>query len=79
MTGRQFLDVLHHNTEALLSGFTPPHPEVPPTTAPPPPVPGVSVPPGDTIPHFNTVRSIRCIKQITDALSQFGIRWGYMR
>ena len=79
MTGRQFLDVLVHNTDALLNGYVPPHPEVTLTTAPPPPVPGVAVPPGDTILHFNIVRSIRCIKQITESLSQFGIRWGYMR
>ena len=79
MTGRQFLDVLQHNTEMLLNGFVPPHPEVKPTTAPPPPMPVVPPPPGETIRRFNTVRSITCIRQTTDCLARFGIRWGYMR
>ena len=39
MTGRQFLDVLQHNTNMLLNGTVPPHPEVKPTAAPPPPMP----------------------------------------
>ncbi|KAF2765029.1 hypothetical protein EJ03DRAFT_339352 [Teratosphaeria nubilosa] len=78
MTGRQFLDVLQHSTDALLNGFVPPHPEVRPATAAPPPLPVPPLPPGDNLPHFNTVRSIRCIEQITEALSLFGIRWGYM-
>jgi len=79
MTGRQFLDVLQHNTDPLLNGYMPPHPEVKPTAAPPPVMPVVHLPPGDTLQHFNTVRSIHCIKQITECLSKFGIRWGYMR
>ena len=79
MTGRQFLDVLQHNTDMLLSGQIPPHPEVKPTTSPPPPTPVVPLPPGETLPRFNTWRSIHCIKQITDCLARFGIRWGYMR
>ncbi|KAK6391086.1 hypothetical protein LTR65_004843 [Meristemomyces frigidus] len=78
MTGRQFLDVLQHNTDPLLNGNIPPHPEVKPTAAPPPAMPVVPLPPGDTLQHFNTVRSIHCIKQITECLSRFGIRWGYM-
>ena len=79
MTGRQFLDVLQHNTEMLLNGLIPPHPEVKPTTAPPPPMPVAPLPPGETVQCFNTVRSINCIKQITECLARFGIRWGYMR
>lgn len=79
MTGRQFLDVLQHNTDALLNGHIPPHPEVKPTSAPPPAMPVLQLPPGETLPRSNTVRSIRCIKQISDCLSKFGIRWGYMR
>ncbi|KAK5134941.1 hypothetical protein LTR08_005892 [Meristemomyces frigidus] len=78
MTGRQFLDVLHHNTDTLLSGLIPPHPEVKPTTVPPPALPVVPLPPNDSLQHFNTVRSIQCIKQITECLSRFGLRWGYM-
>ncbi|KXS99650.1 hypothetical protein AC578_9916 [Pseudocercospora eumusae] len=78
MTGRQFLDVLQHNTEGLLAGHVPPHPEVKPTTSPPPPMPVISPPPGETALRFNTIRSLQCIKQITECLSRFGIRWGYM-
>jgi hypothetical protein len=79
MTGRQFLDLLQQNPDSLLSGQPPPHPEVKPSTAPPPPVPPVSVPPGETLVRFNTVRSINCMKQISECLSRFGVRWGYMR
>lgn len=79
MTGCQFLNVLHLNTEALLNAVAIPHPEVPPATAAPPPMPMVVVPTGDTILHVNIIRSIQCIKQVTEALSMLGIRWGYMR
>ncbi|KAK0306892.1 hypothetical protein LTR82_016219 [Friedmanniomyces endolithicus] len=78
MTGRQFLDVLRHNTELLLSGFVPNHPPVRPSSAPPPPMPVIPLPPDDTVLHFNTSRSYSCIRQITDCLSKFGLRWGYM-
>lgn len=79
MTGRQFLDALQHNTDGLLAGHIPAHPEVKPSAAAPPPMPVVALPPGDTAFRFNIVRSISCIKQITECLSRFGIRWGYMR
>ena len=79
MTGRQFLDVLQHNTDPLLNGHIPPHPEVKPTTAPPPAMPVVNLPPGDTLQRFNTIRSIHCVKQISECLAKFGMRWGYMR
>jgi hypothetical protein len=79
MTGRQFLDVLHHNTEALLSGFVPLHPPVRPSTAAPPRFPRVHMPPGENAPHWNTVRSVQCIRQISECLTKFGMRWGYMR
>ncbi|EMD00960.1 hypothetical protein BAUCODRAFT_190769 [Baudoinia panamericana UAMH 10762] len=78
MTGRQFLDVLQNHTDVLLNGQVPPHPEVRPATAPPPPMPVVPLPPGDNLMHFNTQRSALCIKQFTECLSRFGIRWGYM-
>ncbi|KAF2171272.1 hypothetical protein M409DRAFT_63623 [Zasmidium cellare ATCC 36951] len=78
MTGRQFLDVLQHDLDALMSGSIPPHPEVKPTAAPPPPMPVVPLPPGDTVLRFNIARSIACIKNISESLSRFGIRWGYM-
>lgn len=79
MTGRQFLDVLQQNMEGLLNGVNPPRPEVKANTKPPPALPQISVPPGDTVQHFNTLRSITCIRQISECLSRFGIRWGYMR
>ena len=79
MTGRQFLDVLQQNTDLLLNGFVPPHPEVKPTTAPPPPMPVTPLPPGESIQRFNTVRSINCINYIIQCLRRFGSRWGYMR
>ncbi|GAB7364384.1 hypothetical protein MBLNU230_g4927t1 [Neophaeotheca triangularis] len=78
MTGRQFLDVLNHNADGLLNGQVPPLPEVLPSTAPPPQMPNIPLPPGETVQHFNTNRSIRCLKQTTDCLARFGIRWGYM-
>ena len=79
MTGRQFLDVLSTSADMLLSGGNPPHPEVKPTTAPPPPMPVPQLPPGETLQRFNIMRSINCIKQITDCLARFGVRWGFMR
>lgn len=79
MTGRQFLDVLEHATEALLDGFIPPLPEVKSTAASPPPMPVTPLPPGETVRSFNTIRSINCITSITKCLELFGIRWGYMR
>jgi hypothetical protein len=79
MTGRQFLDVLQSNTEGLLSGVIPPRPEVKSHGRPPPPLPPINIPPGDSAQHFNTARSINCIRQISDCLSRFGVRWGYMR
>ena len=79
MTGRQFLDVLIHNTDMLLNGFVPPHPDVKPTTAPPPPMPVEPPPPGESIQRFNTIRSINCINNIKKCLELFGIRWGYLR
>ncbi|KAI5369607.1 hypothetical protein Slin15195_G004820 [Septoria linicola] len=78
MTGRQFLDVLQHNTDGLLAGHIPAHPEVKPSTAAPPRMPVVPLSTGDTVLRLNTARSITCIKQITECLSRFGIRWGYM-
>lgn len=79
MTGRQFLDVLNHGAETLLNGFIPGHPSVRPATAPPPAMPIVPLPPGDNLPHFNTVRAVTCIQQITEILTKFGMRWGYLR
>lgn len=78
MTGRQFLDVLQLNTDTLLHGLVPSHPEVKLNTKSPPPMPSVPPPSGETVQYFNTSRSIQCIKQITDCLARFGIRWGYM-
>lgn len=79
MTGRQFLDVLMQGTEDLLKGNIPPHPEVPTSAAPAPPLPAPQPPPGESILRFNVMRSIACIKQITECLARLGMRWGYMR
>ena len=79
MTGRQFLDVLQHSSDMLLNALIPPNPEVKPTAAAPPPVPMVPPPSGETLHRFTLIRSINCIKQTTECLARFGIRWGYMR
>lgn len=79
MTGRQYLDVLQQNADMLLSGQVPPHPEVKVTASAPPPMPNVVLPPGTTAEYFNTTRSINCIKQMTECLALFGIRFGFMR
>jgi hypothetical protein len=78
MTGRQFLDVLQQNTEGLLNGAMPPQPEVAKGKRPAPSLPQIHVPPGETVQHFNTARSIACIRKISDCLSRFGVKWGYM-
>lgn len=79
MTGRQFLDVLQHDTDGLLRGHIPSPPEVEAAAPPPPQVPVVEPSPGDDLVRFNITRSIACIKQMTECLLRFGIRWGYMR
>lgn len=78
MTGRQFLDILHNSTDRLLSGQLPEPPMVSANSAAPPQLPLPNVPAGSNIAHVNTTRSINCIKQLTDCLSRFGVRWGYM-
>ncbi|KAF1826526.1 uncharacterized protein K489DRAFT_313093, partial [Dissoconium aciculare CBS 342.82] len=78
MTGRQFLDVLQHNMDGVLNGVPPPLPDVKPTTAPPPPMPSVTLPQGESVLRNNISRSITCIRQITECLLCFGVRWGYM-
>jgi hypothetical protein len=79
MTGRQFLDLLQCNTEELLQGHVCPLPAVNKGTPPPPPVPSVDLPPGETVLRFNTERSVNCIARLTECLSRFGNRWGYLR
>lgn len=78
MTGRQFLDVLQQNTEGLLNGIIPTHPKVEKGRRPAPPLPQIHLPAGETVQHFNTARSIGCIRKISDCLSRFGVKWGYM-
>lgn len=73
MTGRQFLEVLQGNEDRLLSGIIPDPPHVPVDSAPPPTAPHT---PRDF--QKNLVRSITCIKRLTDCLGLFGLRWGYM-
>ncbi|KAK8196756.1 hypothetical protein M8818_006923 [Zalaria obscura] len=72
MTGRQFIDVLWLNQDRLLSGVVPEPPHVPVDSEPPPRLPQ----PLDPLVNIN--RSITCIKQLTDCLGSFGMRWGYM-
>lgn len=72
MTGRQFIDVLAGNQDRLLSGVLPEPPQVMSDSPPAPPLPS----PPD--PRQNVMRSISCIKQLTDCLGRFGQRWGYM-
>ena len=78
MTGRQFLDVLQQNTEGLLNGIAPPQPKVEKGKLLAPPLPQIHLPPGENVQHFNTARSIGCIRKISDCLSRFGVKWGYM-
>lgn len=73
MTGRQFIEVLQGNEDRLLSGIIPDPPHVPVDSAPPPPAPHT---PRDF--QKNLIRSITCIKRLTDCLGLFGMRWGYM-
>ncbi|KAI5199484.1 hypothetical protein AUEXF2481DRAFT_142262 [Aureobasidium subglaciale EXF-2481] len=73
MTGRQFIEVLQGNEDRLLSGIIPDPPHVPVDSAPPPPAPHT---PRDF--QKNLMRSITCIKRLTDCLGLFGLRWGYM-
>lgn len=73
MTGRQFIDVLWQNQDRLLSGDTPEPPHVPVDSAPPPRLPQQSQ---DVL--VNVQRGTKCIKQLTDCLGHFGVRWGYM-
>jgi len=78
MTGRQFLDVLQQNTEGLLNGVAPPKPKIEKGQRPAPPLPQIHLPFGESVQHFNTARSIACIRKISDCLSRFGVKWGYM-
>ena len=73
MTGRQFIEVLWHNQDRLLCGLTPEPPHVPLGSAPPPCMPSRS-----TDVQTNIARSITCVKQFTESLGLFGVRWGYM-
>ena len=73
MTGRQFIEVLWHNQDRLLSGTIPEPPHVPLDSTPPP-----VMPPTSKDMQINITRSIACIKKFTDCLGLFGVRWGYM-
>lgn len=73
MTGRQFLDVLANDQDRLLSGEVPDPPPISRTSAAPPPMAFAQ-----TDSHTNLTRSVACIKQLTECLGHFGLRWGYM-
>ncbi|KAF2129219.1 hypothetical protein P153DRAFT_375751 [Dothidotthia symphoricarpi CBS 119687] len=90
MTGRQFVDVLSRNMDAMLS----PHPPASPTPftsqvesedplAPPvqvsaPPFPSPSIPEGQISPPDPTVRAIGALNDFTSILSNFGLRFGFI-
>ncbi|KAK7187498.1 Zn(II)2Cys6 cluster transcripitional activator [Paraphaeosphaeria sporulosa] len=89
MTGRQFVDVLSRNTDAILHPV-PPAPPVPAAPAnvsedplaPPapvlaPPFPAPLLPDGHTVPLDPVTRAINTINDFTDILSRFGLRFGF--
>lgn len=89
MTGRQFVDVLSRNMDAILS----PIPPAPPASttpsnasedpfAPPIPVsaphfPTPLLPDGHSLPQDPVTRAINTINDFTDILSRFGLRFGF--
>lgn len=89
MTGRQFVDVLSRNMDAILHPV-PPAPPVPAAhtnvsedpLAPPapvsaPPFPAPLLPDGHTAPLDPVTRAINTINDFTDILSRFGLRFGF--
>lgn len=73
MTGRQFLDLLNHNMNHVLSGAHAEPPTISASGAPPPPA--IPNPPMDA--YTNTGRAMNCIRQFSDSLGYLGKRWGY--
>jgi hypothetical protein len=89
MTGRQFVDVLSRNLDALLD----PMPAIPPPApmaevtsedplAPaaqtsPPPFPSSSIPEGQSALPDPTTRAINTINDFSTILSRFGLRFGF--
>lgn len=91
MTGRQFVDVLSRNPNALLDP-TPPvlppcstpdaseDPLSPPLVSPPPPFPRPSQTPlsdGQPAPQDPVTRAINAVNNFTEILSLFGLRFGF--
>lgn len=89
MTGRQFVDVLSRNLDALLDPIPPipPAPLVPESTSEDPLAPPVQTPappfPSPTMPDDQTAlptpvnRAINAINDFTTILSRFGLRFGF--
>ncbi|KZM25477.1 DNA binding [Ascochyta rabiei] len=89
MTGRQFVDVLSRNMDAILNPIppsplpttTPPvasdDPLAPPAQVGPPPFPTPLVPEGQITPLDPTVRAINALNDFTQILSNFGLRFGF--
>ena len=89
MTGRQFVDVLSRNIDAILSPIPPSPPATisspmaaddplaPPEQVGPPPFPSSQVPEGQMTPLDPTLRAINALNDFTQILSNFGLRFGF--
>lgn len=89
MTGRQFVDVLSRNIDAILSPIppspppatTPPiaseDPLAPPAQVGPPQFPAPQMPEGQITPLDPTMRAINALNDFTQILSNFGLRFGF--
>lgn len=89
MTGRQFVDVLSRNLDALLDPLPPipPAPLIPESTSDDPLAPPVQTPappfPSPTVPEDQTTlptpvnRAMEAINDFTTILSRFGLRFGF--
>lgn len=89
MTGRQFVDVLSRNLDAILNPVPPSPPATttspmasddplaPPIQVGPPPFPVPQLPEGQTTPLDPTARAINALNDFTQILSNFGLRFGF--
>ena len=89
MTGRQFVDVLSHNLDVILSPVPPSpratttapmasdDPLAPPAQVGPPPFPTPQLPERQITPLDPTMRAINALNDFTQILSNFGLRFGF--
>jgi hypothetical protein len=89
MTGRQFVDVLSRNLDAILNPISPSPPAAtsspmasedplaPPAQVGPPPFPTPQMPEGQITPLDPTMRAINALNDFTQILSNFGLRFGF--